>query len=60
MQLIQAIEGGACAKDTTSILATIEQRYKLDPVGDQATGPRDAEVKGLSKVFDAPEFNNGG
>jgi acid phosphatase len=46
--------------DTTSILATIEQRYSLAPVGDPVTGPRDAEVNSLSNVYDAKEFNNGG
>ena len=34
--------------DTTSILATIEQRYGLDPVG-----TRDAAVNSLADVFDA-------
>jgi phospholipase C len=34
--------------DTTSVLATIEQRYGLDPVA-----TRDAEVNSLANVFDA-------
>ena len=34
--------------DTTSILATIEHRYGLDPLGS-----RDAAVSDMSSVFDA-------
>jgi acid phosphatase len=41
--------------DTTSILATIEQRYGLAPLA-----TRDAAVNSLSNVYDAKEFNNGG
>jgi acid phosphatase len=41
--------------DTTSILATIEQRYGLLPLA-----TRDAAVNSLSNVYDAKEFNNGG
>jgi phospholipase C len=36
--------------DTTSILATIEQRYGLDPLG---LTTRDGQVNSLSNVFDA-------
>jgi phospholipase C len=36
--------------DTTSILATIEQRYELDPLG---LTTRDGQVNSLSNVFDA-------
>ena len=36
--------------DTTSILATIEQRYSLDPLG---LTTRDGQVNSLSNVFDA-------
>ena len=35
--------------DTTSILATIEQRYGLDPLGPTT---RDGQVNSLSHVFD--------
>jgi phospholipase C len=38
--------------DTTSILATIERRYGLAPLG-----TRDAAVNDLSHVFDAKEFH---
>jgi acid phosphatase len=41
--------------DTTSILATIEERYGLAPLS-----TRDAAVNSLSNVYDAKEFNNGG
>src|SRR5207248_7448040 len=41
--------------DTTSILATIEERFGLGPLS-----TRDAAVNSLSKVFDAKEYNNGG
>jgi len=41
--------------DTTSILATIEQRYGLAPLSS-----RDAAVNTLANVFDAKQFNNGG
>jgi acid phosphatase len=40
--------------DTTSILATIEQRYGLAPLS-----TRDAAVNSLSNVFDAKQHNNG-
>ncbi len=40
--------------DTTSILATIEQRYELAPLTS-----RDAAVNSLSNVFDAHHPNNG-
>jgi phospholipase C len=41
--------------DTTSILATIEERYGL-----ASLSSRDAAVNSLSNVYDAKEFNNGG
>ena len=41
--------------DTTSILATIETRFGLAPLG-----LRDAAVNNLSNVFDAKQVNSGG
>ena len=41
--------------DTTSILATIERRYDLAPLG-----TRDAAVNDLSKVFSARSAGGGG
>ena len=40
--------------DTTSILATIEQRYGLAPLS-----TRDAAVNSLSNVFDAHQYAPG-
>jgi phospholipase C len=40
--------------DTTSILATIEQRYGLQPLTS-----RDAQVPSLASVFDAKEARGG-
>jgi len=41
--------------DTTSILATIEKRYNLAPLG-----TRDAAVNDLSSVFSAKQYEAAG
>jgi acid phosphatase len=42
--------------DTTSILTTIEQRYRLAPLG---TNTRDGQVNSLAEVFDANNIQEG-
>jgi alkaline phosphatase len=60
--LLQFIEGVACKKDTlvvvtshdtTSILATIEHRWKLDPLSD-----RDKAVADLSSLWKARQVSS--